>query len=116
MPPPGAQTTGQGSTTPVLLPSPSRSHPGPGTRLTEYQTVQGAGPVKASDRGSSRLMLSPSRDRDTSPAKLADMQKQNEALQYKLQVMFLITLVLLQCRGNTVAAIAHARTDPGSVG
>ena len=37
--------------------------------------------------GINRQMLSPSRDRGISPAKLADLQKQNDALRVKLQVL-----------------------------
>ena len=38
--------------------------------------------------GASRQMLSPSRDRGISPAKHTDLQKQNDALRFKLQVSF----------------------------
>lgn len=44
--------------------------------------------------GANRQMPSPARDRGASPARLTDLQKQNDALRFKLQVCYVYTMCI----------------------
>ena len=65
----------------------------PGRQSLAHHTEQGLSHVAGNSSVSPSRVL-PSRDRGISPAKLADLQKQNEALRHKLQVLLAVTLVI----------------------